>query len=133
MQTIPFLSKDTSNKPVFLKNMKTVWEQHPEFDATNTLLVDDSRYKSLKNDYANCLAVRSYWAAVVNDNFPLYLMHEVLPWLLQWIHDTCPTAYSRKHPMFDVEDDVSPIIASYFVESEGYSYRFDPPDCFDQN
>lgn len=36
--------------------------------------------------------------------------------------------YCRKHPLFDVEDDLSPLVAEYFVAMEGYSYRFDPPN-----
>ena len=113
-------------KPVFQKKLQTVWEKHPEFNASNTLLLEDTHYKSLKNDYDNFLAIRAFEPEVEPDGSS-YLVDLVEPWLLEWIRDPCPLAYCRTHPFFDVEDDLSPLVANYFVEMEGYSYRFDPP------
>lgn len=42
--------KDKPNKPVFMKELKKVWEMFPnEFDKTNTLLIDDSIEKVALN------------------------------------------------------------------------------------
>lgn len=131
MAEVPHVPEHVLNKPVFLKNLRTVWARHPSFDASNTILVDDCRYKSLKNNYENCLAIRSYDPLVVDKDYPFYLLHLILPWLQGWIHDRYPTAYTRKNPIFDIEDDVSGYVADYFIQMEGYTYRFDPPDLGD--
>ena len=103
------------DKPVFLKNLRTVWARHPLFDASNTILVDDCRYKSLKNNYENCLAIRSYDPPVVDKDYPFYLLDLILPWLQGWIEDQYPTGYTRRNPIFDREDDVSGYVADYFI------------------
>lgn len=36
-------------KPIFLKELKYVWEMFPWYDETNTLLIDDSPYKVVNN------------------------------------------------------------------------------------
>ena len=125
------MPKDLHDKPVLLKKLRTIWARHPSFDASNTILVDDSRYKLLQNNYENCLAIRSYDPLVVEEKYPYYLMDLVWPWLDGWIQDEYPTAYSRRNPIFDIEDDVSRYVADYFIRMEGYSYRFDPPDLGD--
>ena len=109
----------------FLEEAADSWEKHPQFNASNTMLVEDTCYKSFKNDYLNCLPVRSFEPEVELENSS-YLANVVEPWLAEWIRDPCPLAYCRAHPMFNVEDDLSPLV-NYFVEMEGYSYRFDPP------
>ncbi|MCO5599543.1 hypothetical protein L7F22_053649 [Adiantum nelumboides] len=114
-------------KLVFLKKLQRVWEKHPQFNTSNTILLEDTRYKSLKNDYDNCLLIRSFDPGV-EPKGSLYLVDIVEPWLLEWIIAPCPLAYCEKHPLFNVEDDLSPLVAEYFVAMEGYSYRFDPPN-----
>ena len=63
--------------------------------------------------------------------YPFYLVDLILPWLEGWLQDQYPTAYTRRNLIFDIEDDVSRYVADYFIEMEGYSYRFDPPDLGD--
>ena len=126
MAEVPFVQGH--DKPVFLKLLWAVWARHPNFDASNTILVDDCRYKSLKNNYENCLAIRSYKPMVVEQDNLFYLVDIILPWLLRWIRDPYPTAYTRKNPIFDVQDDISGYVTNHFIQMEGYSYRFDPPD-----
>lgn len=127
IRDVPSMPVGVGDKPVFLKLLRRVWEKHPSYNASTTILVDDCRYKSLKNAYENCLAIRSYEPSYQDPYYPLYLNDLVKPWLQNWIIDPYPTAYSRQHPIFDVEDDLSPIVANYFVEREGYTYLFDPP------
>jgi hypothetical protein len=38
-----------SGKPIFLKELKYVWEMFPWYDETNTLLIDDSPHKVVRN------------------------------------------------------------------------------------
>ncbi len=124
---VPHVTSNVPDKPVFLKLLRTVWAKHPTYDSSTTILVDDCRYKSLKNDYENCLAIRSYEPTYDDPYYPLYLEHLVKPWLTRWIRDPFPTGYTRKNPIFDIEDDISPLVADLFVEREKYSYHFDPP------
>ena len=42
-----------SKKPLFLKNLSYLWEMFPQYDQTNTLLIDDSDDKSKNNDPQN--------------------------------------------------------------------------------
>lgn len=128
MEGIPGIDSAHSDKPVFLKKLRTVWARHPQFNANNTILVDDCRYKSLKNNYENCLAIRSYEPKVEVPNAPLYLTEYILPWLQRWLHDPFPTAYARKNPLFDIEDDISGFVTNHFIAMEMYSYREDPPN-----
>ncbi|MCO5561074.1 hypothetical protein L7F22_014695 [Adiantum nelumboides] len=124
---VPYVGVEFWQKPIFLKKLQRVWKKHPQFNASNTILLEDTRYKSLKNDYDNCLSIRSFDPGMEREG-SLYLTDIVEPWLLEWIRAPCPLAYCRKHPLFDVEDDLSPLVATYFVAMEGYSYRFDPPN-----
>lgn len=127
MAEIPGIELSCSGKEVFLKKLRTVWAKHPQFDASNTILVDDCRYKSLKNNYENCLAIRSYEPKVDVPHSPGYMMTRILPWLFGWLKDPYPSAYTRKNPLFDIEDDISMFIANHFIAMEGYSYSFAPP------
>ncbi|KAI5074780.1 hypothetical protein GOP47_0010741 [Adiantum capillus-veneris] len=107
--------------------MKLLWHKYPQFNEASTLLVDDTRYKSLKNDYESCCCIRTYEPNYYDPNKPKYLMDVILPWITGWLDEKFPTAYSRRTPLFDVEDDISLYVVDYFVSLEGYSYRFDPP------
>lgn len=53
--------------------------QHLQFDANNTILVDDCGYKFLKNNYDNFLAIRSYKPMVAAQDVPLYLLDLIIP------------------------------------------------------
>ena len=126
---MPALLEEFGDKPIFLKLLRRVWRKHPQFNVATTLLVDDTRYKSLKNDYESCCCIRSYEPTYYDPQQPKYLMQLIFPWICGWLADKFPTAYSRHNPLFDVEDDISLYVANYFVSLEGYSYRFDPPDA----
>ena len=43
------LAREFGDKHVLLKLLKRVFERHPQFDAVDTILVDDSKYNSLNN------------------------------------------------------------------------------------
>ena len=79
---VPSVPGEVCDKPIFLKLLRSLWAKNLAFDANITILVDDCRYKSLKNDYENCLAIRSYNPMVVEQNDLFYLKDIILPWLL---------------------------------------------------
>ncbi|MCO5577884.1 hypothetical protein L7F22_031719 [Adiantum nelumboides] len=41
--------RDLAGKPMFFKPLYHVWNKFPEYDSSWTLLVDDSRYKNMRN------------------------------------------------------------------------------------
>ncbi|KAI5069653.1 hypothetical protein GOP47_0015954 [Adiantum capillus-veneris] len=127
MKDVAGLLGQFGDKPIFLKLLRRVWHKHPQFNEASTLLVDDTRYKSLKNDYESCSYIQTYEPNYYDPNKPKYLMDVVLQWITRWLDEKFPTSYSRHTPLFDVEANISLYVADYFVSLEGYSYRFDPP------
>ena len=72
-----------------------------------------------------CLYVLSYKSDYYDPRAPLYLMDVIYPWLTGWIKDSFPTMYSRCTPLFDVQDDLTPLIADHFIAVKGwYAYKF---------
>ncbi|KAL5544641.1 hypothetical protein UlMin_008425 [Ulmus minor] len=70
-----FNTLEKSTKPLVLKELKKLWEnlepglpwEKGEYDATNTLLLDDSPYKSLRNPEYTALFPYSYRHSDKND------------------------------------------------------------------
>lgn len=62
---------DNEHKPIFLKELSKLWANlDPEqFGPSNSLLVDDSPYKALKNPPNTAIFPRSYTADEADDNF----------------------------------------------------------------
>lgn len=57
-----------SKKPLFLKNLSTIWECNPQFSAANTLIVDDSPEKLVNNPARCCINPTSWKRTLVNDD-----------------------------------------------------------------
>ena len=87
-------------------------------------VVDDRGYKLMKNDYENCLAVRSYEPNYHDSRHPLYLQDLIEPQLIDQIQDAYSIAYTHKNPFYYLEDETSPLVVDYFIHQKGYSYRF---------
>ena len=49
-----------SSKPLFLKCLVDFWQYFSEFNGSNTLLVDDTRYKSMRNPWHCCICPPSF-------------------------------------------------------------------------
>ncbi|KAG0621609.1 hypothetical protein M758_3G034500 [Ceratodon purpureus] len=62
---------DNEKKPIFLKELSKLWaEVNPgRFDQSNTLLIDDSPYKALKNPPHTAIFPQTYNGDEVDDNF----------------------------------------------------------------
>lgn len=62
---------DNEHKPIFLKELSKLWANldPKKFGPSNSLLVDDSPYKALKNPPNTAIFPRSYTADEVDDNF----------------------------------------------------------------
>ncbi|CAN1353990.1 Uncharacterized FCP1 homology domain-containing protein C1271.03c [Linum perenne] len=74
--TTQFKTLENRHKPLVFKELKKVWEKHdPQlpwergyFNESNTLLVDDSPYKSLLNPVHSAIYPNSYSFQDMNDN-----------------------------------------------------------------
>ena len=53
--------KGTTEKYLFYKNLSTVWDLFPQYDASNTILVDNDAYKS-SNNPKRCLHLVDKWS-----------------------------------------------------------------------
>ncbi|XP_052179552.1 uncharacterized protein LOC127792927 isoform X2 [Diospyros lotus] len=71
-----FNTVENRDKPLLLKELKKLWEKHEsnlpwergEYNESNTLLLDDSPYKALKNPRHTAVFPLSYQYKDVNDN-----------------------------------------------------------------
>ncbi|CAA0822829.1 Haloacid dehalogenase-like hydrolase (HAD) superfamily protein [Striga hermonthica] len=60
--------KDNPQKPVMFKKLEKVWREFESYDTTNTVLVDDSPYKSILNPPHNAIFPKTYDGSV-HDNY----------------------------------------------------------------
>jgi len=51
---------DPETKPVFLKPLQKIWSRFPLYNNLNTIILDDSPEKMLKNDLALCVQPSSF-------------------------------------------------------------------------
>lgn len=56
----PYMSVVSEYKPLFLKELTSVWEKFPSYDATNTILLDNHIEKCEKNPLGTCLIVPDF-------------------------------------------------------------------------
>lgn len=73
-EAVPGLTKD---RPLFLKNLATVWEKYPQYTQDNTLLVDDSAEKSRNNPAQSHLTVKKWLRTDSEDNDSMFLLAEI--------------------------------------------------------
>lgn len=64
-EAVPHPDGDKVDKPLFLKNLARVWERFPQYNAGNTILVDNEPRKS-RNNPPSCLHVPDPWDIFVN-------------------------------------------------------------------
>ncbi|XP_065868792.1 uncharacterized protein [Euphorbia lathyris] len=57
-------------KFVMLKNLEKVWNAYPQFNASNTVLIDDTPYKSLMNSANNFIFPTTFDSSNRWDNYP---------------------------------------------------------------
>ena len=59
---------DNPHKPIFLKNLSVVWEEFPQYNASNTLIIDDSNAKMVNNP-KDCHYNPGTWTRQVDPNW----------------------------------------------------------------
>lgn len=65
-----------ANKPLFMKNLISVWEQFPQYDAGNTLLIDDNKDKTDNNPNI-CVLNPIKWTRDMEDDTELIDVHGI--------------------------------------------------------
>ena len=101
-----------NTKPLFLKCLQDFWLYFLEFTESNTLLVDDTRYKSMLNKWECCICPPSF-DPEDDDQDPNYLTITLLPWLERWSVSENPTQYVAKHMMYNPQDTLSTSVIEY--------------------
>lgn len=117
--------KDPTNKrkDVMLKELSVVWadEKGKGFNALNTLLIDDTPYKALRNPWNTAIHPTPWTAEETEDNW--------LPLLQSWLFglstaESVPQ-YVLRHPIGEVPLRPSSAQWSYFQSLEPHN-KYDP-------
>lgn len=103
--------RDTS-KPIFLKCLMDFWLHHSKFNAKNTMLVDDTRYKSMLNPWECCTCPPSF-DPEEDDQDPHFLTTTLLPWLTRWRMSENRALYAAQHMLFNPMDTLSNAVMEY--------------------
>ncbi|XP_027182077.1 uncharacterized protein LOC113780478 [Coffea eugenioides] len=61
--------RENPDKTVMFKDLKRVWGEYKSYNSSNTILVDDSPYKSVLNSPYNAIFPTSYTCYTVEDNY----------------------------------------------------------------
>ncbi|MCO5550354.1 hypothetical protein L7F22_003838 [Adiantum nelumboides] len=103
-----------ASKPVFFKSLHHVWNKFPEYDSSRTLLVDDSRYKNMRNVWDNCICPLTF-DPLDEDQDPDYLTRTLLPWLCRWALTPNFLEYTKANPISNPKDELLSLVFEHFV------------------
>ncbi|MCO5612845.1 hypothetical protein L7F22_067116 [Adiantum nelumboides] len=106
--------RDLASKPVFFKPLHHVWNKFPEYDSSRILLVDDSRYKNMRNVWDNCICPPTF-DPLDEDQDPDYLTRTLLPWLCRWALTPDSLEYTKANPISNPKDELSSLVFEHFV------------------
>lgn len=68
------LPGDNPHKPIFLKNLSSIWEKFPQYNASNTLIIDDSDAKMVNNPQ-QCYYNPGTWKHEIDPQWDELLQH----------------------------------------------------------
>jgi hypothetical protein len=57
----------TENKPLFQKDLFKVWNRYPEYDESDTVIIDDCPYK-MKDNLIDCVILVDPWVPQAQDD-----------------------------------------------------------------
>ncbi|MCO5595724.1 hypothetical protein L7F22_049770 [Adiantum nelumboides] len=73
-----------TNKPIFYKELSRFWHGNDKYNASNTLIVDDSAYKCFRN-LRHCCIILPKLGAMPEHEFDGFLMKTLVNWLWHWL------------------------------------------------
>ena len=98
-----------SRKPIFLKCLEVLWRAHPTLNANNTLLIHDTRYKSICNPWHCCICPGTF-DPEDNDQDPYFLTNTLFHWLVNYSIANNPKEYVIENMMYNAKDTVSNLV-----------------------
>ena len=105
-EEIPNTPIELRDKPVFFKPLCEVWRWLPKYDESRTLLVDDSTYKNMRNNWDNCICPPTF-DPMNEEQDPDYLTRTLLPWLCRWVLTPNALNYTKANPISNPRDELS--------------------------
>ncbi|MCO5571966.1 hypothetical protein L7F22_025717 [Adiantum nelumboides] len=109
-------SRDLAGKPLFFEPLYHDWNTFPNYDSSWTLLVDDSRYKNMRNVWDNYICPPTF-DPLSEDQDPDYLMHTLLPWLCRWALTPNSLEYTKANPISNHKDELLSLDFEHIVIS----------------
>lgn len=107
------VDRESGRKPIFLKCLEDIWcNELVEFTEENTLLVDDTRYKSMLNPYHCCICPPSFDPEDA-EQAPMFLLETLLPWLMRWRVSKTPRDFVHLNMMFNDKDTLSTAVMEH--------------------
>lgn len=73
-----------TDKPLFYKELSCFWRQNDKYNASNTLIVDDSAYKCFRNPRQCCIIIPKL-CDVPKREFDGFLTDKLVNWLWHWL------------------------------------------------
>ncbi|MCO5553299.1 hypothetical protein L7F22_006820 [Adiantum nelumboides] len=108
------IPRDLAGKAVFFKPLYHVWNKFSEYDSSRTLLVDDSRYKNMRNVWDNCICPPTF-DPLNEDQGPDYLTRTLLAWLCRWALTPNSLDYTKENPISNPKDELLSLVFEHFV------------------
>ena len=104
-----------TNKPVFYKKLIVFWDTYPQYTPTNTIMVDDSEYKTLWNPQGSACIVKK-----MEDQTPgemqSYLTTVLKDWLDTWLGVEDRLVYTVSTPLPISKDEDSIAVQKWWMQ-----------------
>ncbi|MCO5561139.1 hypothetical protein L7F22_014760 [Adiantum nelumboides] len=95
-----------TNKPIFYMELSGFSHGNDKYNASNTLIVDDSAYKCFRN-LRHCCIILSKLGAVLEHEFDGFLTEKLVNWLWHWLLAPDRPQYAKENMMHTPLDNES--------------------------
>ena len=99
---------------MFYKKLSVFWENYPQYTPANTIMVDDSEYKTLWNPQGTVCIVKK-----MEDQTPeelqSYLTTILRGWLATWLGVKDRLSYTMNTPLPIAKDDDSIVVQKWWM------------------
>ncbi|MCO5592041.1 hypothetical protein L7F22_046035 [Adiantum nelumboides] len=105
-----------TNKPIFYKKLSHFWHGNDKYNASNTLIVDDSAYKCFRN-LRHCCIILPKLGAMPEHEFDGFLTKKLVNWLWHWLLAPDRPQYAKENMMHTPLDNES-LFVFHFAGAE---------------
>ncbi|MCO5558385.1 hypothetical protein L7F22_011967 [Adiantum nelumboides] len=95
-----------TNKPIFYKELSHFWHGNDKYNASNTLIVDDSAYKCFRN-LQHCCIILPKLGAMPEHEFDGFLTEKLVNWLWHFLLAHDRPQYAKENMMHTPLDNES--------------------------